>query len=197
MSRTKAIIFDFDGVIVASNELRFGIDHKHNPELTFDEWRNTNFGKIKTAKTNVVLTDSNFFEEYEKRIESYSPFFGIQELIKDIAETNKLFIITRTPEKIIRNYLRHYCIESYFELILSSESGHNKAEEFKRIFREFDVTSNNVLFLTDTTDDIDDARTVDVRSIAVTWGQHTREKLLSVRPYGIIDRPGELIDYLE
>jgi phosphoglycolate phosphatase len=48
-------------------------------------------------------------------------------------------------------------------------------------------------YIGDTVGDIKEARAAGVWTVAVTWGWHSRERLLAARPDFLVDTPEELL----
>lgn len=191
------IIFDFDGVIVVSNDLRFSIDKSHNPDLTYKEWQAMGVSgnyKIET-KDKLTIPVEDFFSEYSRKITNIPPFQGIPEIIEELARDNSLFIITQTPSNIVEEYLAHYKINQYFTSILGAELHKPKAERLALLLEEYGEEPAETLFITDTVGDVNEAKRVEVPTIAVTWGQHDRETLERSKPEAVVNTPAEILEY--
>jgi phosphoglycolate phosphatase-like HAD superfamily hydrolase len=63
--------------------------------------------------------------------------------------------------------------------------------------KDFDISSRNSIFITDTTGDIEEAREVGYKSIGITGGVHPKKILESSNPLFIVDSFVELESKLE
>jgi phosphoglycolate phosphatase-like HAD superfamily hydrolase len=63
--------------------------------------------------------------------------------------------------------------------------------------KDFDISSRNSIFITDTTGDIEEAREVGYKSIGITGGVHPKKILESSKPLFIINNFVELQNRLE
>jgi phosphoglycolate phosphatase len=58
---------------------------------------------------------------------------------------------------------------------------------------KYGIDRERTFYIGDTTGDILEAREAGVQTVAVTWGWHSREKLVAVHPDFLVDRPEELL----
>jgi phosphoglycolate phosphatase-like HAD superfamily hydrolase len=72
-----------------------------------------------------------------------------------------------------------------------------KTEKFKILEKEFYISSNDSIFITDTIGDIIEAREVGYKSIGITGGSHCRKTLVTEKPVCIVDSFLELKKNLE
>ena len=61
---------------------------------------------------------------------------------------------------------------------------------------ELAVTPEQTLMIGDTTHDLQMADNAGVRAVAVSYGAHPKPQLVAARPYGCVDSPAELFDWL-
>ena len=55
---------------------------------------------------------------------------------------------------------------------------------------------DEVMFIGDSDIDVQTARNAGMRSLAVTWGFRDRAQLIAAQPDAVVDRPGEVLDWL-
>ena len=58
---------------------------------------------------------------------------------------------------------------------------------------EFKANKDQTYYVGDTTGDIREAKTAGVRTVAVAWGWHSRERLLAAQPEFVVDKPEDLL----
>jgi phosphoglycolate phosphatase len=57
----------------------------------------------------------------------------------------------------------------------------------------FQIGRDRTYYIGDTAGDIREARAAGVRTVAVTWGWHSRERLAATQPDFLVDTPEELL----
>jgi HAD superfamily hydrolase (TIGR01549 family) len=181
---TRAVVFDFDGVILES------IDVKTRAFVAlFDRWpqhedairrlhlentgvsRYEKFVRIHRDILGVPLDD----EEKERlgrefgrliREEMLSCEFvtGARELLERLAASYMLFVASGTPEEEMREIVSARGLDRYFEGVYGSPA--SKAEILRRILGEHQLAAGEVVFVGDALSDYEGARAVDVLFVA-------------------------------
>jgi phosphoglycolate phosphatase-like HAD superfamily hydrolase len=72
-----------------------------------------------------------------------------------------------------------------------------KAPKFKLLEKDFGINPEDTVFVTDSTGDIFEARSVDYKSIGITTGVHNFQELSEENPILIINNLSELRKYLK
>ena len=184
----KAIIFDFDGVI-------------HN---TFEfHWKNImDFTNVNLSEEEFkAIHDGNFFDHQHKELENadwkgYRDYIYSKQVqlkmtveVKDtLLELNQkypLFIVTGAGFRNISNYLKNN-EAGFFKEILGFEAKKSKIDKFNFIFDKYNLKPEECVFVTDTLGDILEANQVNVKTIAVDFGYHERERLEKGNPWRVI-----------
>lgn len=204
--KKKVIIFDLDGVLFNSTKLVSDYFLHQYPTLTkdvLDEMLCGNFheGLEKLKLNNIPIQETP--EEKKIRQENYSiqklktPLYGgILELLQELHKAHYILTInTSAFEKNCLPLLENSKIKRFFDFVATAEVSRNKAEKFKIIKEKYDVSNENILFITDTLGDIREADEEGVPTVAVTWGAHsrsyfTRESLANL--VAIVDSVPEL-----
>ena len=78
------------------------------------------------------------------------------------------------------------------EMVIPSVDPYDVAK-IRQALAKYGTAKEDAWFIGDTTGDIREAKAVGIKTIAVTWGWHSREKLAAVEPDYLIDRPEELL----
>ena len=164
----KAIIFDFDGVILDSTKIKTDafinifkdkyseylsaiLDHHHNHlgisrsnklRIYFEDI-------IKIKLTNFKLQNYiNLFSEYcLNRILNCNFIPGARDFIINNHQSYKFFISSGTPTKELKYICKYRGLDMYFERIYGSP--HKKSAHIKRIKKIYKLKSNEILFLGD------------------------------------------------
>jgi len=190
----KAIAFDFDGVLADTFEKNYKIFNEIFTDVSVESFKDHHNGNV-YEKPLIKFSGEQaelYFNEYFKRIKA-GRFFPLVENIKELAERYLLFIISSNKESGIGKYLELEGIDRCFEQVLGCGTHKSKVEKFKMIFSEYAVDPTECVFITDTLGDVLEAKIIGVKSIAVTWGYHDRDRLAKGKPEYIIEKTQELI----
>lgn len=164
-----------------------------------------------TAEIHRKMSEGNFHETVKKYpqyrwlpaedfstqygimlLEEKSPMDGIPELIKEIEDDCRLFLVTSGYETPIRSFLKKYDLLEKFEEVLGAETHQSKSRKFQMIFERWEAEPGDAIFVTDTLGDIREANEVGLASIAFAGGLHSRELLEKGKPWAIADTAPEV-----
>jgi len=200
----KLLIFDFDGVVVDS----LAVYEKTVRECL----EKIGHPLIKTRADYLALFEDNFYVSLQKKgvdIEAFmaasvdilagvdydqmKPFAGLTSVLARLQAENILVIVSSSAEGDIRQAMARSEIAGCFQSVLGSDADFSKKEKILQAMDEFGMEPDNTYYIGDTTGDIKEARAVGVKTVAVTWGWHTREQLAAVKPDYLVDRPEQLL----
>ena len=205
MRKQKLILFDFDGVVVDSLDVYEGTTVKCLAEI----------GQpiVKNRNDYLDLYDDNFYKSLvEKGVDldafmeasvdilaevNYDDMRLFDELVPVLARLhtdNILVVISSSDSRDIDLIMKRYRISGYFEGILGSDVNLNKIKKILHAMDKFGIARENTYYVGDTIGDIKEAKAAGIKTIAVGWGWHSREKLAAVSPDYLIDYPEELLE---
>lgn len=198
----KLVIFDFDGVLVDTEEFCYKIHKDVNKTLTWKEWQSFcdgNFidGIINASKDKPYIIPSDFTQRYKDEIEKINVHEALHKAILVLKINYQIAIVSSTSSDLISNFLEKENLFNYFSDILGVEIDANKTTKINSLLKKYNLKPNDAIFITDTLGDILEAKESDVKSIGVTWGLHGRENLEKGNPVTIIDDPRDLVDAIE
>lgn len=191
----KIIVFDFDGVIVNTFKIYASISRELNPEINLSDKKLRSFFEesvldapiFKNSKLNL------FSKKYKPKLLQLPPVPKIKQAIKMLARDHTLIIVSSANSLIIKKYLKKQGLLEQFDSVLGADIERSKVKKFKTLLKKYKVTLNEIIFITDTLGDIIEARKAGIKSIAVTWGYHTKATLNKSSPYKIITKPSKLV----
>lgn len=194
----KLVIFDFDGVIVNEYAKHYEFLSKRIRELTEEEFKWIFEGNFHERLENFKDRDlgkdeKNNLNEYKKTIKIKS---DMVEFLKKLSKRYKLGIITSARESGTNSLLKNSGLEKTFVFVYGTETNKSKVEKFKRVFSEFDFKPEECIFVTDTVGDVLEAKKVEVKSIAIDFGYHERERLEKVKLFKIASSFSEVEELL-
>jgi phosphoglycolate phosphatase len=81
----------------------------------------------------------------------------------------------------------------YFRELLGADFRFSKKEKIAYLLEKYGIPGGQAFYIGDTAGDIGEARAAGVRSVAVSWGWHSRERLAAAHPDFLVDTPEELL----
>lgn len=198
----KAILFDFDGVIVDTFSFCYRIMSERYGGITEEEYRAKFEGNINDALKKRQETQPadpsakpfDFFGQYTPALLACEPNQELVGVVRDLAARYPLVIISSTISSAIDQYLTRVGLREYFQEILGNDVEKSKVKKIQRSLEVYEMKPSETIFVTDTLGDIKEAHMCDVRSIAVTWGFHSEETLLKGKPFKVVHKPAQLLE---
>lgn len=200
ITKTRMVIFDFDGVIIDSLKIIEKFDQWLYPGLTEEEWRETNYGNYfqkmqpHEHKRRVVTAQ----ELKTKRQDFYDTkaqaniFPGMRECIVRIPKNIVCVLNTNSKLEGCIPFLTKHALTDQFAFLATKEVSTSKKEKLELSLQKYQVLPEDVLFITDTIGDLLEGRAVGIPVIAVTWGTHSKQDFLEYKPYQIVQNSKEL-----
>ncbi len=183
----EAIIFDFDGVIHDTFELAYSINRSISKvKITKEEYKDFFNGNIYDRKEISEEHSTNFFREQNKAFEYLRIEKRVKLFLEDFSKNYPLFVISSNQECALNLYLNNNNLNNIFTEVLGQETHRSKVEKFNLIFRKHNLISDKCVFVTDTLGDILEANKVNVKTIAVDFGFHQRDRLEKGNPFKIV-----------
>lgn len=184
------IFFDFDGTLLDSSERLYRLFCALIPECTFSKKQ---YWEMKRNKINHKMIIENFFPQYDYRefeqkwmnlieSEEYLKYNSLYEFSKDVLNNlylnNELYLLTARQSKVnLFKELEKFDIKNFFKEILVTENKRTKLE----LLREIKPNGEDIL-VGDTGKDIQTAKEAGIKSVAVTYGFMSEEKLKEYKP---------------
>jgi len=189
----RILIFDFDGVLADSlapmlryakqvcRDMGVMADPTKEDLEVLEKMEFSEFGHQLGIPGDQIQTfvkrNHQLFSEREEPIPMMP---GMQAVITGLAEDNTLAIITGNSCKVVEKFLDAYQIRDKFQEILC-DLAHTK--------------TTDIYMIGDAVSDIRAARAAGIKSVAVTWGHQSRQKLSQNSPDLIVHDPEDLANY--
>ena len=210
----KLVVFDWDGVIVDTTRMDYEIYRiitkrlgKKFPDsieefgkLTEGRWQtlHKNLG-ITTEKeiTEAVETYIKLRKKMEKDVKAYE---GIENLLSRLKENvMKIAVTSNNYRANIVRLMKRLGLGRYINLIIPYD--HRKKvkpdpDQILECMDKFAVKPEETVFVGDMEVDVIAGKAAGVKTIAVTYGWHSRERLEKLKPDVIVNKPGEILENL-
>jgi len=197
-------LFDFDGVLADSLDLY--------AEAVARCLLQIGTPIVKNKEDYLALFEGNFYEsmvakgvdlvafaEAAKEIlpgidyDAMKPFDGLIPVLEALQKNHLLAVISSNGFRTISRMLERFGFERFFQDILGSDFLFSKKDKIAHALSKYGIDRGQTFYIGDTTGDILEAREAGVRTVAVAWGWHNREKLAAVHPDFLVDKPEDLL----
>jgi phosphoglycolate phosphatase len=122
----------------------------------------------------------------------------IKKVLFELNKFTKLFIISSGGTRNISRYLENNGLLGTFTEILGADSHtRSKVYRFNLIFEKYSFLPGECIFVTDTLGDILEANKVNVKTIAVDFGYHTKETLEEGKPFKIVSSFNAILETIK
>src|SRR6266404_3360731 len=173
------LIFDFDGTICDSFDLTVKIANEYltrfkKKVIDPTEFREKGIEEIikdyKLSKLQILIYIYKGRRELATHMTELKVFPGMAEVIKELAISNRLAVVSSNSKKNIEKFLVQNKLDKYFDFIYSSPTIFNKAKKIERAIVKYKLNKDETIYIGDEVRDIDAARRANLKCISVAWG---------------------------
>ncbi len=205
MNDRKLFLFDFDGVLADSLDLY--------SEAVARCLERIGTPIVKNKEDYLALFDGNFYESMAARgvdLEAFTlaameilprmdydamrPFDGLIPVLTSLKKDHLLSVISSNGSQTIKQMIERFGFDPYFAEILGSDFLFSKKGKIDHALAKYGTPPERTFYIGDTVGDIVEARAAGVRTVAVTWGWHSRERLAAAHPDFLVDTPESLLE---
>lgn len=204
----KHLLFDLDGTLTDSGA---GIIHCGQETLAhfgmevpdYDDLRPMVGPPLRDSLYRYGISEENMDEAVEVYRIAYVdhgqyenfPYPGIEDLLKDLrADGHRLYVATSKPEIMAQHILKHFGLDSYFDVICGSTldgSRITKSDVIRHLLTQLPKADKTVM-IGDTIYDIEGANELGLPSLGVGWGYGDLEQMKAAGAIGIAASMDEL-----
>jgi phosphoglycolate phosphatase len=202
------ILFDFDGTIADTFKELVKIYNKIAPSLnckpmadidipTLRNKRPQDFMKeYNISKLNLPLLVIKGRKELKKKIHEIQPFDNLIITLEELKKRNlKLGILSSNSQNNIRKFLINNNINHLFDFVYNGKNLFGKSKRISKIIKDQGIEKHQMLMVGDETRDIEAAKKLHIKIIAVSWGFNKKEVLQKLNPNFIAEKPEDLLTY--
>ena len=204
------ILFDFDGVLAdtLADMLRFAQDtcaelgiHRIVTAADLDALETMSFAEYGIQLgVPFPLADEFAIRCLEKFAQKPSPpamFAGMAQVIQQLSARHVIGIVTGNTSRTVENFLVGNGIRKYVSAVFAVDQPGSKAEKSLKAQRQLAKPNEEVFFVGDSVSDIHAAQETSIKSIAVSWGHQSLDRLIPAKPDFIVHSPEEIIEVVE
>ncbi|MBI2546063.1 HAD family hydrolase [Candidatus Woesearchaeota archaeon] len=199
-SKIKAIVFDFDGVVVdtlpralevwgrAFKEFR--ITHVTLNKDFFESDYRAMAERLNISKHNLGKLEKLYYDARTP----VSLFEGIKPIITKLSKEYKLALVSNSPPVRFRKRVKSFKIEHYFQAIIGITNGIRMKPHPDMLLlalKRLHVKPDEAIYIGDMEGDILASKAAEVMVIGATYGFHTHIRLKGADV--IVDSPKEII----
>jgi phosphoglycolate phosphatase len=111
-----------------------------------------------------------------------------------LAESHVLAVVTGNTEANVRSFLKAHGLEGCVQAVYGVDMPGSKVEKILLAKSQFTAEAGSVFMVGDSLSDIRAAREAGVKSIGVSWGHQSLERLAAAVPDAMIHLPKDLIE---
>ncbi len=207
-NNSKLIIFDFDGTLADTLGALMRISNRLAPEFGYPQigdeqlaslkylssWEIIKLSKVALWKLPFLL--KRVKEEFPAEVRNVRLFPGAIELLNTLkAQGYTLGIVSSNAEQNIRSLLAQNQIENLFDFVASA-STFGKGKAIGKLLKQYKCPKSDAIYIGDEIRDIQAARSIGIRVVAVGWGFNAPTALIDRQPDLLITKPLALINAL-
>ncbi len=202
----NVLLFDYDGTLVSSLEavkdalnaiaLKYGVQPVTSTEAFRELYDKNVYDSIVERglpRDKLPAFFNDWRKPFLKPNAQVSLIPGIKEVLHELAKKHHLAIITSNSREAIEVSIAHFKLEGIQE-ILGGDKQISKVEKIASVKKRFPQAE--VYYIGDTKGDVLEGKKAGVKTVAVTWGVHSRKHLEEAEPTYLIDTPEELLAIL-
>jgi len=205
--KTTTILFDFDGTLADTmmlihtifNRLSRTYGYRHLPEEEIEAVRHLSIHEfmdhVGISRWKVPLIAIHARRLMHRDMDEIHPPAGLAEVLTQIHESGRYImdILTSNRRKNVLRFLARHRID-WFDEVEATHAVLSKKRRVEKYIRNRGLNPQNLYYIGDTTIDIESARHVGARTVAVSWGLNTAETLACANPDYLVNDPAQLLD---
>ncbi|MAG58230.1 MAG: HAD family hydrolase [Planctomycetes bacterium] len=208
----RLVVFDMDGTLCDTTQIIVDTWHATLIECGFgspghDAIRHYVGSAIKasfpalrpdSAPGDIDVFMSHYRDNYIAAVTRSHPplFLGVREILDRLFEAGTLLGVATSKSRVgLDRTLDALDLRRYFVAFATADQAPSKPhpQMMLDLLRDTRTDPQDAIMIGDTTFDLEMAHHAGVRAVGVTWGAHSRETLVKVKPFAVVDGLSDLL----
>jgi len=200
----KLFLFDFDGVLADTLDV-------YEKTVT-DCLEKIKQPFVRSREEFLELFEDNFYKSLKNKgvdldvfmkaaedilaqvkIKDMKPFPDVAPVVEELHKKHCLIVVSSNDYTSIKEALDYFNYDDYFRDILGSDFMYSKKEKILYAAEKYQTALTDIYYVGDTTGDIKEGKQAGIKTVGVTWGWHSKEKMADARPDYLFNKPQELL----
>ena len=130
------------------------------------------------------------------KIKDMKPIIAMAPILEALHKNHCLIVVSSNDRASIKEALELFHYDGYFRDILGADFMFSKKEKILYAAKKYQVSLQDIYYIGDTTGDIKEGKQAGVKTIGVTWGWHSKEKMAAAQPDYLFDYPEKLLQLI-
>lgn len=203
----RTVVFDFDGTFADTFDAVLKIAKEMGREYGYPIPSPEEVRRLRSLPSREVIRQSGvplpkvpimlkrLKKRLRQRIEHLHPIDGMLPTIEKMRDRGyRLGIVSTNEQASIEAFLCAHQIDGLIDFVFSGKKLFGKAKLIRQMLRVHGLTTDQVVYIGDETRDIDAAKQVPVKVIAVAWGFNSVDILEKHEPDFLAAKPDQLVE---
>jgi len=129
-------------------------------------------------------------EDYASNMHKVELFKGIDKMLLELAGIGEIYVVSSNFTDLVQNFWNSHRLAKCEE-ILGGDKEKSKVKKIEGIGKK--LPDHEALYIGDTKGDMIEGKLAGAKTVAVTWGWHSAEKLKEGKPDYVVKTPDELV----
>lgn len=200
----KCVIFDFAGTVADTYDVALQLLRDVAAERNIEPSRRDiedlrmmsateAIRKYKLSVIDMLFLGKKYEDGIYRKLVKLKVFRGLKPVLVKLDRSYGMGIISSTRRENVAGFLHHKGLDKYFDFLETGSPLLGKARRIRAIMKKHDYTKADVVYIGDEVRDIEAAREVGVKVIAVSWGINNPKRLKAEKPDFFVSRPAQLL----
>lgn len=202
----SVIIFDFDGTIADSFDVVLRITNRLATEFGYEPASPEEIKRLQNLSSRDILKQSKLplfklpfllrrlKSEMGQEVSRLQPFEGIEAMLRKLKSHGyRLGILTSNTHANVITFLQQNQMADLFDFIRTEVNLFGKARRIHELVKDYQLDPETIVYVGDETRDIEAAKKIPIKVVAVSWGFNSKQALAEQQPDVLIHTPQDLI----
>ncbi|MGG6293493.1 HAD hydrolase-like protein [Leptolyngbya sp. AN02str] len=203
----KVVLFDFDGTIADSFDVILALTNRIARDFGYKPASPEQIKQLQNLTSREIIRQSQIpvyklpfllrrlKTEMTQEVVHLQPIPGIPEALQQLKQLGyTLGIVTSNTYDNVMIFLAQHGMQTLFDVIETEVTLFGKARVIHQVLRRYRFPVDAVIYVGDETRDVEAARKLRMKMVAVGWGFNSCRALGEMEPDVLLQKPDELVD---